>query len=253
MIHSLLFFPDKKYTEQPQDYGLTPEEVSIPTPDGQTLTGWFLPAHESKGTILFSHGNAGNISGRLFKAAGWVTRGYSVLLWDYRGYGKSSGVIQSDRELAEDSRLVMEWLLHEKKIPASAVLLYGESIGTYPSIRLAAEYKVAGLILESPFPSFKHLAIVHYRWIPSLMSETLLKDFAFSSEEHLSKIQAPLWVWHGTADEVCPFSLSQQLFEKAPQPKEFCPVPGGMHNDLPVLLANLFWDKPLEFLKQNDQ
>ena len=85
MISSMIFFPEKTFYEKPQDYGFDWQDISIPTSDGVRLHGWFLKAQPEEGVILFLHGNAGNISGRLFKAQGWIKRGFSVLLVDYRG------------------------------------------------------------------------------------------------------------------------------------------------------------------------
>lgn len=243
MISSMIFFPEKTLYEKPESYGLESEDVWLQTPDGIKLHAWYLPAREDRGTLVFFHGNAGNISGRVFKAEGWVKRGISVLLVDYRGYGKSEGTIRRQEDVMTDALAALNWVQDVRRVPAWKILLYGESLGTYPAIRLAAEERVAALILECPFTSFVDLGKKHYPFVPSAM----ISGFAFPNAEHIAKIKAPVFIMHGTEDEICPYAMAEELFEKAPSPKEFFTVADGMHNDLPVKAGEDYWDKPVEF------
>lgn len=246
MIASMIFFPEKTFYEKPADYGLIAEEVALQTEDGVSLHGWYLPAPENKATLLFFHGNAGNISGRLFKADGWVRRGYSVFLIDYRGYGQSEGRIQHQDDVIRDADAAFNWLQQEKKVPLSKIILYGESLGTYPAIRLGGENSVAAVILEAPFTSFVDLGKLHYPVVPS----ALIRDFAFPNEDFIQTLKAPLFILHGMEDEICPYSMAGELFEKAPLPKEFFSIADGMHNDLPYKAGDDYWNRPASFLEK---
>ncbi|MSR78062.1 MAG: alpha/beta hydrolase [Candidatus Omnitrophica bacterium] len=257
MIQSLIFSPDPHYSEYPVNYGLAWEDVSFQTPDKSELFGWYLSPspplprgerEEPKGTILFFHGNAGNISGRLFKAEGWIKRGYSVLLYDYRSYGKSSGSIQSQEQMVEDGRQVLQWLTDEKQIPLSKIILYGESLGTHLAIRLGSEFKIAAVILEAPYTSFTDLAPVHYPWIPKSMIEAMLKHFSFPNQDFIGGLKAPLFILHGTKDLTCPFYMGEKIFEEALEPKELWSIAGGGHSDLPQITGKDYWDRPARFL-----
>lgn len=244
MVTSFLFFPEKDFYELPQDYGLEAQDVSIVTPDKVRLHGWFFEAREAKTALLFLHGNAGNISGRLFKAQGWVERGVSVLLLDYRGYGKSEGAIKKGSDLVNDARSALQWLQESKQIPPSQIILYGESIGSYPAIELAKEEKFRGLILEAAFSSLSELAKKHYSWAP----EFLLKDFQMNNLDGIQAVKAPVFMMHGELDEICPKEMGEELYELAPPPKEFYAVQGAQHNDLPLVAGSNFFEYPYRFL-----
>ena len=247
MIPSLIFFPEKTFYEKPEDYGFHSQDVIFQTKDAVNLHGWFLAPPEGKGSagaLLFLHGNAGNISHRLFKVKGWVERGFSVFLIDYRGYGRSQGKIGHEDDLFYDAQAAIDWLREAKGIPLSKIVLYGESIGSAPAVRLASEESVAAVILEAPFTDFFDLAKTHYPFVP----EMLLKDFEFSNLSRIRELKAPLFILHGQRDEICPFQMAEELFEKAPEPKGFLSVPNGAHNDLPMAAGDDYWQKPYEFV-----
>lgn len=244
----MIFFPEKGFYEKPGNYGYAYENVHFQTEDGVALFGWFLNAKgPARGTLLLTHGNAGNISHRLYKVKGWIERGFSVFLIDYRGYGQSQGTIRNSEDILRDARAGLKWLREEKKIPLSEVVLYGESLGSYPVIRLGAEHPVLAVVLEAPFTSFLDLAAVHYPYVPKV----LLKGFEFDNLKSISSLKSPIFILHGTQDEICPYSLSQALFKKALEPKEFFAVHGGNHNDLPLSAGEDFWERPYQFVMKN--
>ncbi len=252
MVASLIFFPDKHYSALPRDYGLAAEDVFLTTADGVRLHGWFFESPECRGkaclapTLLFFHGNAGNISLRIFKAKEWLERGVSVFLLDYRSYGKSEGKIQKGADLLEDARAALVWLEGGKRIPAERVILYGESIGAYPAIQLAREKKFAGLVLEAAFTTLLDLARANYGgWVP----EFLLKEFQMENDEAIREVQAPVFFLHGERDTICPLEQGKRLYELAPSPKELFVIPGGDHNDLPQVAGEEFYERPYRFLK----
>ena len=250
----MIFFPEKEFYEKPADYGFKSEDVFVQTADGIRLHGWFLepPADRPelersiRPVLLFFHGNAGNISHRLFKVKGWIERGFSVFLIDYRGYGKSEGEINHREDVERDAEAVFRWLHEGRKTQLSRILLYGESLGTFPALGLAVKFKAAALILEAPFTSFYELARLHYPFVP----KSILKDFEFSNLAAIEEIKTPLFILHGMRDEICPYEMAGELFEKAPEPKVLFSVPEGMHNDLCMAAGEGYWQKPAEFVKK---
>jgi len=226
------------------------EDAAIKTSDGVNLHGWFIKAEKEIGTLLFFHGNAGNISGRLFKIKGWVDRGFSVLLFDYRSYGLSEGTITHGEDIITDAEAALAWLREKKQSKLDHIVLYGESLGTYPAVRLAVKYRAAALILEAGFTSFKDLTVKHYAMIPGMLAESLIADFKFPNIEYIVDVQSPVFIIHGNRDEICPYEMSEKIFELAPEPKGFLSVPDGMHNDLPIKAGDDFWQKPYEFVVQ---
>lgn len=244
MVSSFLFFPERDFYTLPRDFGLQEEEVNLKTSDGAHLHGWFFSASDPKAVLLFFHGNAGNISGRLLKAQGWLARGVSVFLIDYRGFGKSGGKIEKSTDMLQDAQASLDWLEKEKGIPSRKVILYGESIGSFPAIHLARQKKFAGLILEAPFTNLLELARKHYGWVPA----SLLKDFEMANQIAIAEVQAPVFILHGREDEVCPVDFGERLYELAPSPKEYYAVPGGHHNDLLEVAGENYFEYPYRFL-----
>ena len=249
MIESMIFFPEKTLYEKPEDYGFKHEDVFLKTGDGVTLHGWYLHAPQAKpeGVILFFHGNAGNISNRLYKMKGWLERGFSALLIDYRGYGKSEGAIRHSDDVLKDADAALRWLTDSRKTPLSEIIVYGESLGTYPAIRLTCDHKVRAVILEAPFTSLFDVARTHYPFVLRAM----MQQFQFSNIEHIQNLKAPLFILHGNEDEICPYAMAGELFEKAPEPKGFLSIPNGRHNDLPMIAGEDYFEKPYEFIVKN--
>ena len=243
MIASMIFFPVKEFSRKPESVGLAAEDVSMRTEDGVKLHGWFFPAPNAQVCLLLFHGNADNISIRLPKAEAWVQRGVSVLLIDYRGYGKSEGTIQSSADLIKDAKAGLAWLKKAKNLNPSQIILYGESMGSVPAIELAGHETFKAIILEAPFTSLKDMAKLLYGMAPDFM----LKDFEMNNEENIAKLKTPVLILQGTEDEVVPFSMGQRLFKKAPEPKSFFEIKGGHHNDLAEKAGEDYYAKPYEF------
>ena len=248
MIASMIFFPVRDFSMRPSELGLSSEDVWCRTEDGLKLHGWFLhPEGRQEKTdlcLIFFHGNADNISIRLPKAGEWVKRGISVLLVDYRGYGQSEGNIKHGNDLVLDARAAYDWLRKEKGYEAPQLILYGESIGSVPVIELASKERFRAVILEAPFTSLKELAKHHYGWVPDFF----LKDFVMDNESNVAHLKSPLFIIHGTSDEIAPISLGRRLFEKAPEPKKMFEVKGAHHNDVDSIAGNDFFEAPHQFI-----
>lgn len=226
----LMYLPDTNPLPPPRIYGIdTLERAVLTTADGLRLQTYYMPAQdEDTGTIVLFHGNAGHAGHRMAKAAIYHLFGIGVLLAEYRGYGGNSGTPDEDG-LYQDGRAAMDFLINEKNIPPEKIILYGESLGSGVAVQMAAEYKAAGLVLETPFSSAAAVAAAIYPFIPARL---LLKD----RYDNIAKISGihpmPVLVMHGTADGVVPFKEGKKLFEAANDPKKFVTVDGGNHNNL---------------------
>jgi uncharacterized protein len=222
----LQYFPTQR-NPAPQDLGLTGvARLHLPTPDGETLVIWHSPAAAGHPTILFFQGNAGEIADRAGRFAFWQTQGYGVVFVSPRGYGGSTGHI-TERGLVTDAVAAFDWLMAQGTLPRQVVLI-GESLGTGLAVQLAAQRSVGAVVLEAPYSATADVAARLYPWLPV----RLLMQDQYRSIDHISRINAPLLILHGTDDRVIPFDLGQRLFDAAKDPKTFVPLPGQGHDAL---------------------
>ena len=225
---SLVFFPSPYPQGNWSPRGLRIEDAEFTAADGTRLHGWYLPRDDSRGAVLFCHGNAGNITHReeILRRLHHVTK-VSVLIFDYRGYGRSQGK-PSEAGVLADARAARDWLARRENLPPERLILMGESLGGAVAVHLAAEGPARGLILESTFTSLPDVAAHHFPWVPvRLLMRTRL--------DALSKIKdyrGPLLQCHGDQDTIVPYELGRRLFEAANEPKQFITFAGGDHNDL---------------------
>lgn len=231
----LIWFPGKEGGGTPRDAGLEFEERTFATTDGERIHAWFLPAQgEPRGALLFSHGNAGTIEERLDLARFFVESRVSVLLYDYRGYGRSSGS-PSEQGTYADARAAWKELVEQRGFAPARILLYGESLGGGVAVELATEVRCAGLILHDTFSSLADAASYHYPWLPV----RLLLRTHYDNLAKIGKVGAPLLLVHSPDDEVVPFEQGRKLFAAAAEPKELLATAGG-HNG-PSYLARPDW------------
>ena len=242
-ISSMMFFPSRAFLAYPEDYGLQSETVELVTADGVRLYSWYLPAREDKGTLLYIHGNAGNISHRLFMARGWVKRGFSCFLLDYRGYGKSEGS-PNEAGLYKDLQAAYAYLVDERGIPSEHIVAFGESLGTAAAVQLAAKEKLGGLIVEGGFSRGRDMAKRIYPFLPAF----LFSD-SFNSLERIPKVTAPILFIHSRNDEVVPFALAKRLYAAANRPKYFSEILGG-HNTAFLDSSDLYRGSIKSFISQ---
>lgn len=224
----LVFFPAPASEGDWQPRGLTFEDAAITTEDGVKLHGWFFPALQGRNVapMLFSHGNAGNVATWAPAAFElWRRTGAPVLLYDYRGYGKSQGT-PTAAGIVKDGRAARKWLAERTKVPVSATILVGRSLGGGVSVRLAAEDGARALILQNTFNSLVAVAEVVMPWVPAGL---LLSD-RLDSAETIKRYKGPLLQSHGDADELIPMALAEKLHSAANQPKTFVGIRGGGHN-----------------------
>ena len=228
LLNSLLFFPDRELLATPARAGLAFDEPAIPTDDGERLHGWWIPAPDghAHGHVLLCHGNAGNIGDRVLHAALLCAAGLDVLLFDYRGYGRSTGR-PSERGTYLDARAARAALLARREIDPGRVLYLGESLGGAVALALALEHPPAGLVLMSTFTSVRDMARRLYPMLPP----PAVPD-AYPSLRRVAALRAPLLVLHGDRDEIVPLFHAEELFDAAPGPKQLHILEGAGHNDL---------------------
>ena len=221
----LLYFPSRTLVTTPDRYGLAYETVRLDTADGERLHGWWIPAGDARGTLLFFHGNAGNISGRLESVKQFHQLGLNVLIIDYRGYGQSTGS-PSEEGLYRDAEAAWQYLVNERGTDPARVVIFGRSLGGGPATWLATQHDAGALVLESAFTSVPDMAAHHYPWLPARQLTTT----QFSNRERIGQINLPLLVIHSRGDDVIPFAHGRTLFGAAREPKQFLEIDGN-HND----------------------
>lgn len=219
----MTFFPAAEWDLEPSAVAGA-RELTFSAADGVTLSGVWVPAERPDGVILYCHGNAGNLSHRLPIADRWRREfGWSVFLFDYRGYGKSQGR-PSEEGIYRDTRAAFE---QARKLGGSAPVVAGRSLGTVPAVRLATETDVRGLILDSPLCSAARMA----RLILPLPGIGKALSLKLDNLARIGRVRCPVLVLHGERDSVIPLKQGLEVFEAAPQPKRMLVMPGLGHND----------------------
>ena len=220
----MIFFPTGPLVEAPSDWGLAYEDVSLDTEDGVRLHGWYLPRKGATRALLFFHGNAGNISHRGDSVAIFHRLGLNVLIFDYRGYGKSRGT-PSEEGLYRDATAAWRYLTQVRGLAESDVILFGRSLGGAVVAELASRVEAGGLILESSFSSARDVA---HALLP-LLSRVIVLRYDFPAASYLQRATSPVLVLHSPQDEIIPYRLGRRLFDAAPEPKTFFDLRGD-HN-----------------------
>lgn len=238
----LVYHPYPTMEGSPADLHLPFEEVKARSEDGVELYGWWVPADGARWTLLFSHGNAGNISHRLEKLAILHRLGFNVLLYDYRGYGRSGGAPQ-EQGLYADARAMHAYLVGTRKIPAERIVAFGESIGSVISAHLAAERPVGAVVLEGVFSSLADMAASAAPFLAGLAGDR------FNTLASMPNIAAPLLVLHSPDDDMIPFAQAEKVFAAAREPKTLVRLKGG-HNDAFVESGALYSDSLRAFFAQ---
>jgi fermentation-respiration switch protein FrsA (DUF1100 family) len=225
LLDLMIFQPTRGADPLPAALGIRAETVWLTSEDGVRLHGFFLPAQgDASRAILMLHGNAGNASHRLPRAAALARLGAHVLLIDYRGYGLSDGRPGEPGSYA-DARAGLAWLA-ARGIDASRVVVFGHSLGGAIAVDLAAGRPLAGLVLESTFTSLADVA----RTFAGGLGSWLLRG-RFDAASKIASLRAPLLALHGDRDDLVPFALGRALFDAAPGPKQFEALRGAGHND----------------------
>jgi fermentation-respiration switch protein FrsA (DUF1100 family) len=219
--------PGRALDATPESIGLGFEDAWIDTEDGERLHGWFVPADDARGTLLFFHGNAGNISHRLESLLIFNRLGLDVLMVDYRGYGQSSGK-PGEKGTYRDARAAWGYLVEQRRVPPGRIVIFGRSLGGAVGAWLASRPDVvpAGVIIESSFSSAVDMGKRLYPMLPV----RLITRIDYPVREYVTRFQAPVLVAHSRQDDIIPFDMGQIIFDAAPEPKSFLEMAGD-HNE----------------------
>ncbi|MFH1038555.1 MAG: alpha/beta hydrolase [PVC group bacterium] len=241
---SRMYYPQRTLEAYPCDLGLAYEDVSLATADGLRLHGWWVPADQNRGTVLFCHGNAGNISHRLESIEIFHRLGLNVFIFDYRGYGLSEGSPSEDGTY-RDAEAAYDYLRQARHIPSGRIVIFGRSLGGAVAVELARLREAGALICESTFTSSVDLAHVIFPFLP-------VRLLIFNKYETIMKVPGlalPKLFIHSRQDELVPFEQGERLFRAAGDPKEFLAIQGS-HGEGFLQTGAPYLERIDRFLKQ---
>lgn len=244
----MIYFPSK-YPDgywEPERFGLTVEDCYFTTADNLRLHGWFIPSDKARATVLWCHGNAGNISHRIDLAKKLLQLNVNVFIFDYRGYGRSEGE-PSEEGLYHDVVAAHDYLLTRHDVDSHRIVAYGQSLGSAVAVDLATKRRCKALIIEATFSSGSDVAKSLFWWLP-------IHPFIRSRFDSYSKIKTlhlPTLFIHGQQDRTIPISLGEKLFEAANEPKWFYKIPNADHNDTYIVGGEEYFRRIDEFLAKN--
>jgi len=226
-------FPEGDW-DWPASVGAACEDVFLEASDGVRLHGWFLRAVEAEGaddvervTVLFFHGNAGNLSGRWPWLRALSRLPVDVFAIDYRGFGRSEGS-PSEAGVYLDAEAAYRHLTETRGVPPGRVVVYGRSLGGAPACEIASRFECGGLVLQSAFTSAPDMSGLIVPLVP--LGWAMGTDF--DNESKIARAGAPVLIIHSRADRIVPFGMGERLFAAAEEPKEFVPLDRSLHNEL---------------------
>ena len=251
-----IYFPAREIEFTPEAIGLPFEDVYFNAGDGVRLNGWFIPAIDSETTLIFCHGNGGNIGDRLGSIAIFNKLGLNIFIFDYRGYGRSDGC-PSEEGTYLDGRAAYDYVvgrkdidpagMHSNGISDDKIILYGESLGGAIAYELAAASKVSAVITLGTFSSIVDMGKTIYPFLPVALIVRIRYDVA----SRVDKIKIPKLFIHSFDDEIVPFEQGRKLFSLACEPREFYEMHGG-HNDAIFTYESEFCERITGFLSKYD-
>ncbi|MEX2047791.1 MAG: alpha/beta fold hydrolase [Chloroflexota bacterium] len=224
------------------------EDVQLATRDGLRLGAWFVPGRGAapRPAVLVANGNAGDRSDRAPLAVALARAGYSVLLFDYRGYGGNPGS-PTEAGLLDDARAAADHLRARTDVDHARVAYLGESLGTGVVTALAVERPPSALILRSPFTSFAEVGSHHYPWLPVAL---FIRD-RYPIDAQIARVRAPVLTIAGDADSTIPLRFSRAVHDRASEPKELVVIEGAGHNDPELLLGERVMSAITRFLSES--
>ena len=245
MLDQLFIYQPSAWTERnwSEISGLPLEDVWIQVEQGVRIFAWYVDAGPNHPVMLWCHGNAGNISHRLENLWELYRRGVSVLLFDYRGYGKSSGE-PSESGFYADALASYDHLIMRQGVRSEQLVVFGRSIGAAVAGEVAKQRGAAGLILEGAFPTIQSMADQHYFGLPA----GWFVDAEFNLRGKLPSIQMPLLSIHGDRDSIVPIQLGKEVYEAARHPKAWYSVLGAGHNDVPFVGGKAYFQRMMTFI-----
>ena len=246
----MVYFPERELSTTPANVGLAFEDVSLTAADGTKLHGWHVPG-ESRTTLLWLHGNAGNISHRVDNIAMLIQKtGLGVFIIDYRGYGRSEGK-PSEKGLYMDAEAAFEHMTTDLGLdPEEDIVLFGRSLGVGVAVEMATRHRVRSVVVESGFTSVREMSKSSGMGALSILLLPLI-DARYDSLSKIGSALSPVMVIHGDRDEMVPFEMAEKLFAAASEPKRFHAIPGASHNDTYVVGGEAYFEALRDFVNES--
>lgn len=218
-------YPTREIEKTPEEIGIIYEDVTIIASDGVKLSAWFIPVKDSRGVFIFCHGNAGNISHRLESIRIFTELGFSVFIFDYRGYGQSEGVV-SEKGTYLDAEAAWNYCVNERNISPSEIVVFGRSLGASIAAWLAQDRKPKALIIESAFTSIPDIAAELYPFLPV----RLVIHYRYNTIGYLKNTHCPVLIIHSIDDEMVSIEHARRLYEGIKGYRELLEI-RGTHNE----------------------
>jgi fermentation-respiration switch protein FrsA (DUF1100 family) len=240
-----LYSPERDVSSTPAELGLDFEDVILKSADGLDLSGWYIPAKNSKLTLLFCHGNGGNMAHRLDSINIFHNLGLNCSIFDYRGYGDSQGK-PGEEGTYTDAMAAYKWLTEEKGIPTEDIIIFGRSLGGSIAAQLASKVEAGALIVESAFTSYVDIGKEYYPYMPVRW----FARFGYRTIDYIKEVRCPVMLIYSRNDEIVPYKFGLELYAAANEPKEFIEI-FGSHNDCFLASGEIYievWEKWLKFL-----
>jgi len=228
---SYVYYPTREVEETPAARGLAFEDLKLQTADGETIAAWFVPGAPGAATLLICHGNGGNIGHRTDALKEFHDLGFNALIFDYRGYGASTGK-PTERGTYADAMAAWDYLTRERGIAATNIIVFGRSLGGAVATRLAAEAHPRALVVEATFTSIPDMARQVFPFLPARW----LCRIRYNTLDQLARVGCPVLVVHSRNDEIVPFEHGRRLFAAAREPKCFLEL-NSDHNATEVVLS----------------
>jgi len=240
-----LYSPEREVTSTPDELGLDFENVVFKSADGLDLSGWYIPAKNSELTLLFCHGNGGNMAHRLDSIKIFHNLGLNCFIFDYRGYGNSQGK-PGEEGTYTDAMAAYKWLTEEKKMSPEDIIIFGRSLGGTIAAQLASKVKAGALIVESAFTSYVNIGKEYYPYMPVRW----FARFDYRTIDYIKEVHCPVMLIYSRNDEIVPYKFGLDIYDVANEPKEFIEI-FGSHNDCFLASGEIYtevWEKWLKFL-----
>jgi len=248
MQPKFLYSPMREVFSTPAELGLDFDEVIFKSADGLNLNGWYIPVDNPKFTVLFCHGNGGNIAHRLDSINIFHNLGLNCFIFDYRGYGDNQGK-PSEEGTYLDALAAYNWLIGEKKTPAENIIIFGRSLGGSIAAQLAGRVEAQALVVESAFTSYVDMGKEYYPYMPVKW----FARFGYRTIDYIKNVHCPVMLIYSRNDEIVPYKFGLELYEAANEPKEFIEIFGG-HNDCFLASGEIYtevWEKWLKLIIEN--
>lgn len=243
-----LYRPTQEVFSTPAEIGLQFDKVIFKSADGINLSGWYVPVDNPKFTLLFCHGNGGNIAHRLDSINIFHNLGLNCFIFDYRGYGDSHGR-PSEEGTYLDAMTAYKWLTEEKEIPLDNIIIFGRSLGGSIAAYLATKVKTGGLVVESAFTTYVDMGKEYYSYMPVRQ----FARFGYKTIDYIKNVHYPVMFIYSRNDEIVPYKFGLELYEAANEPKEFIEIFGG-HNDCFLASGEIYtevWEKWIKLIVDN--